>query len=129
MKESNNNKVRFAIVGFGHIGKRHAAMILNNPECQLVAVCDDEPWEKGKLKDQQFEFFCSLDEMLEAGLQIDVLCVATPNGLHERHAISGLRAGLHVVIEKPMALTKAGCEKIIFESLHQHRQVFCVMQK
>jgi UDP-N-acetyl-2-amino-2-deoxyglucuronate dehydrogenase len=128
MNESNNNKVRFAIVGYGHIGKRHAAMILNNPECQLIAVCDNNPEEKIKLRDQQVEFFCSLDEMLTAGLQIDVLCVATPNGFHENHAISGLRAGLHVVIEKPMALTKAGCEKIIFESLHQHRQVFCVMQ-
>jgi UDP-N-acetyl-2-amino-2-deoxyglucuronate dehydrogenase len=123
-----NNKIRFAIVGFGHIGKRHGSMILNNPECELVAISDNNLEEKKGWMDSIIPFFCSLDEMLGAELMIDVLCVTTPNGLHEDQAIKGLRAGLHVVIEKPMALTKAGCERIIFESLHQHKQVFCVMQ-
>ena len=128
MNEQKNHKIRFAIVGYGHIGKRHGAMIMNNPECELIAVCDNNPDEKIKFKDREVPFFCSLDEMLESGPGFDVLCVTTPNGLHEEQAIRGLRAGLHVVIEKPMALTRAGCERIIFESLHQHRQVFCVMQ-
>jgi UDP-N-acetyl-2-amino-2-deoxyglucuronate dehydrogenase len=128
MNETNSKKIRFAVVGYGHIGKRHGAMIINNPECELVAICDNNPVEKLKLEGQKVAFYCSLDEMLKDDLNIDVLCIATPNGLHEEHAIKGLRAGLHVVIEKPMALTKAGCEKIIFEALHQHRQVFCVMQ-
>ena len=128
MNEKNNSRIRFAVVGYGHIGKRHGVMISNNPECELVAVCDNNPGEKEKLKEKGIPFYCSLEEMLNAGLTIDVLCVASPNGLHEEQAILGLRAGLHVVIEKPMALTRAGCEKIIFEALHQHRQVFCVMQ-
>ena len=128
MNEKNNSRIRFAVVGYGHIGKRHGVMILNNPECELVAVCDNNPAEKEKLKEKGIPFYCSLEEMLNAGLTIDVLCVASPNGLHEEQAIQGLRAGLHVVIEKPMALTRAGCEKIIFEALHQQRQVFCVMQ-
>ncbi len=128
MNEKNNSRIRFAVVGYGHIGKRHGVMISNNPECELVAVCDNNPAEKEKLKEKGIPFYCSMEEMLNAGLTIDVLCVASPNGLHEEQAIQGLRAGLHVVIEKPMALTRAGCEKIIFEALHQHRQVFCVMQ-
>ena len=37
MKDSSDQKIRFAIVGYGHIGKRHAAMILNNPECELIS--------------------------------------------------------------------------------------------
>ncbi len=128
MNEEKNQKIRFAIVGYGHIGKRHAAMILNNSECELIAVCDNNPNEQANLKEKNVSFFCSLDEMLESGLLFDVLCITTPNGLHEEQAILGLRAGHHVVIEKPMALTKAGCERIIFESLHLHKQVFCVMQ-
>ena len=128
MNESNNQKIRFAIVGYGHIGKRHGTMIMNNPECELVAVCDNNTEEKTKLTNQGIHFFCSLDEMLQADLELSVVCIATPNGLHEEQAIKSLRAGFHVVIEKPMALTKAGCERIIFESLHQHKQVFCVMQ-
>jgi UDP-N-acetyl-2-amino-2-deoxyglucuronate dehydrogenase len=125
MKES---KIRFAIVGYGHIGKRHGTMIKNNPECELVAVSDSSVDEKRKWSDLNIPFYSCLDDMLNAGLHIDVLCISTPNGLHEEHAIRGLKAGLHVVIEKPMALSKAGCEKIIFEALHQHKQVFCVMQ-
>ena len=128
MSETKNPKIRFAIVGYGHIGKRHEAMIKNNPESELIAVCDNNPEEKIKLKDREIPFFCSFDEMLEADLDFDVLCIASPSGLHEEQAISGLRTGHHVVIEKPMALTKAGCERIIFEALHQHKQVFCVMQ-
>ena len=124
----HNTKIRFAVIGCGHIGKRHAAMISTNPDCELVALADSK--EAGSLNtaDYKVPFFSSIEELLKTGLPFDVLCVATPNGLHEEHALKGLRAGKHVVIEKPMALTKAGCEHIIYESLQQHRQVFCVMQ-
>ena len=128
MDEIKSPKIKFAIVGYGHIGKRHGAMIINNPECELIAVCDTNPEEKSKSNIPNVKFYCSLEEMLLSDLKLDVVCIATPNGLHEEQAIRCLRAGMHVVIEKPMALTKAGCEHIIFESLHQHRQVFCVMQ-
>jgi predicted dehydrogenase len=124
-----NNRIKFAVVGYGHIGKRHASMILNNPDAELVAVCENnrDQWQQGQ-ENKGISFYDSLDDMLEHGPDFDVLSIATPNGLHEEQAIKGLQTGRHVVIEKPMALTKAGCERIIFEALHQHRQVFCVMQ-
>jgi predicted dehydrogenase len=123
-----NGSIRFAVIGCGHIGKRHATMIQNNPECELVALCDDRPLSILGLNNHSVPFYGNIEEMLSANQSFDVLCIATPNGLHEEHAIKALRSGHHVVIEKPMALTKAGCERIIYESLHQHRQVFCVMQ-
>src|SRR6187402_3034757 len=124
MKE---NLIRFAVVGFGHIGKRHAAMISQNPECELVAVCDVA---SKKFEDSPYKvnFYSELCELLKKEHEIDVVCIATPNGLHESHALQALKAGSNVVIEKPMALTKAGCEHILFEALHQQKQVFCVMQ-
>jgi UDP-N-acetyl-2-amino-2-deoxyglucuronate dehydrogenase len=121
-------KIKFAIVGCGHIGKRHAVMIVNNPESELVALADSRPLEELGLDIDAVPFFNSLDALLASPISFDVLCIASPNGLHEEHGIKGLRSGHHVVIEKPMALTKAGCERIIYESLHQHKQVFCVMQ-
>jgi predicted dehydrogenase len=127
MKESTD-KINFAIAGYGHIGKRHAGMILNHPEARLVAVCDNDPRQLPETGKDGIAFFDSLDTLLKEAPPFDVLCIATPNGLHEEQAIKGLRSGHHVVIEKPMALTRAGCERIIFEALHQHRQVFCVMQ-
>jgi len=125
---ADDKKIKFAVVGSGHIGKRHATMIGRNPEAELVAMCDILPKEAVGLADFHLPFFSSIEELLAADLPIDVVCVATPNGLHETHALQALMAGKHVVIEKPMALTKAGCERIIYQALHQSKQVFCVMQ-
>jgi len=124
----SNSKIRFAVLGAGHIGKRHAAMITNNPECELVAMADIRNREDLGIGEYEVPFFRSADELLAGSLLFDVLCVATPNGLHEEHAVKGLHAGKHVVIEKPMALSKAGCENIIAASISQAREVFCVMQ-
>jgi predicted dehydrogenase len=121
---AEHSKIRFAIVGCGHIGKRHGAMIMNNPETELIAWADNRPNAELNLNGGEIPFYSSLEELLTDSPEFDVLCIATPNGLHEEHAIRGLRSGHHVVIEKPMALTKAGCEHIIYESLHQHKQVF-----
>jgi predicted dehydrogenase len=119
--------IRFAIVGCGHIGYRHAAMISNNIESELVALCDSDHSKKRE-EYSAVPFYQSIDEILSSSDSIDVVCIATPNGLHEEHAIKCLQHGLHVVIEKPMALTKSGCEKILYEALHHHKHVFCVMQ-
>lgn len=121
------SKIRFAVVGLGHIGKRHAAMISNNPDCELVAVCDSKSKQETGIT-YSVPYFNSIDELIGSGTQIDVLSVATPNGLHEEHALKGLRSNMHIVVEKPMALSKAGCERVIFEALHYQKQVFCVMQ-
>mgnify|MGYP001792021342 CR=1 FL=1 len=123
-----HNNIKFAVIGCGHIGKRHAAMISNNPDCELIALVDSKDASALAINEYKVPFFSSIDELLKSGLSFDVLCVATPNGLHEEHVLAGLQKGKHVVIEKPMALTKAGCERIIYESMQQHKQVFCVMQ-
>jgi len=123
-----NEKVKFAVVGSGHIGKRHAEMISRNDESVLVAMCDILPKEKLGLENYDVPFFSSIDELLNSDIKFDVLCVATPNGLHAEHSLKALEKGKHVVCEKPMALTVADCEKIIFKALQSSRQVFCVMQ-
>jgi predicted dehydrogenase len=121
--------IKFAVVGSGYIGKRHASMIQGNESCKLVALCDTKDQKDLGLElYKEALFFNSIEEMLAAGLEIDVVSIASPNGLHEEHALKALDAGCHVVIEKPMALSKAGCEKIIFKALQKHKQVFCVMQ-
>jgi UDP-N-acetyl-2-amino-2-deoxyglucuronate dehydrogenase len=120
--------IRFAIVGSGHIGKRHAEMIRRNPESKLVAMCDIRPREELGLKDLEVPFLMSMDELLQSGIDFDVVSVCSPNGLHAEHTIRALEAKKHVVIEKPMGLTVSDCEKIIFKALQVSRQVFCVMQ-
>ena len=123
------NKIRFAVVGCGHIGKRHASMIIGNPDFELVALCDVK--KKDELGLENFEkasFFHSIEELIQSGIEIDAVAIASPNGFHEKQALQVLDNNWHVVVEKPMALTKAGCEQIIFKALQKHKQVFCVMQ-
>jgi UDP-N-acetyl-2-amino-2-deoxyglucuronate dehydrogenase len=124
-----NSKIKFAVIGCGHIGKRHASMILGNNNCELVAMCDVKPKQDLGLEPYASAvFFSSVDELVESKIDIDVISIASPNGYHEEHALKALNMNCHIVVEKPMALTKAGCEKIIFKALHKHKQVFCVMQ-
>ena len=122
------DKIKFAVIGQGHIGKRHAEMVRRNPDCELVAVCDTLTKDKLGLEDLKEKFYSSLEEMLAAHPEVHVVNICTPNGLHATHALKALDKDKHVVLEKPMALTKADCEKIIFNALHHDKTVFCVMQ-
>lgn len=120
--------IKFAVIGCGHIGKRHAEMIIRNKESELVALCDDLPQKGLGMEDFKVPFFSSIDDLLNSDIPIDVVCVCTPNGLHATHSIKALEKKMHVVCEKPMALTKADCEKIIFKALQVSCNVFVVMQ-
>ncbi|MCI5055965.1 MAG: Gfo/Idh/MocA family oxidoreductase [Flavobacteriales bacterium] len=120
--------VKFAVVGAGHIGKRHAEMINRNPEAELVALCDIK--DKGELSLEAFDvpFFSNVNDLYNSGLDFQVVNICTPNGLHADQSIQALEHKKHVVCEKPMGLSKERCEKIIFKSLQVSKQVFCVMQ-
>jgi len=122
-----NKKIKFAVIGLGHIGKRHAEMIKRNNEAELVAVCDIRSKEETKFTDD-IPYFASIENLLNSDIEFDVLNVATPNGFHAEHTIKGLDAKKHVVCEKPMALTKADSERMIFKSLQNSRHIFVVKQ-
>jgi len=121
-------KIRFAVVGAGHIGKRHSEMILRNEDAELVAIADILPKEKLGLDAFNVPFFQSTEELYASGLEFDVVNICSPNGLHAKHAIEALENRKHIVCEKPMGLSKAECENVIFTSLKVSKQVFCVMQ-
>ena len=125
---SENAKVKFAVVGCGHIGKRHAEMITRNPEAELIALCDIKPASELGIENFNVPFFGSIQEMLDSGLEFDVVNVCTPNGLHAEHSLLSLNAFKHVVCEKPMGLTKASVEQVIYKSLQVSKLLFLVMQ-
>ncbi len=125
---SANEKIRFAVVGCGHIGKRHAEMISRNPEGELVALCDPRAKSELGIDNYTVPFFSDVDAMLREVPDIDVVNVCTPNGLHAPISIKALEARKHVVCEKPMGLSKASCEAVIHKALQMHRTVFGVMQ-
>ncbi len=124
-----NTNIKFAVLGTGHIGKRHAEMISRNAECELVALIDtNETTLNNALQSYPAQGFNSLDSFIHSGTKADVICIATPNGLHAQQALTAIENGLHVVIEKPMGLSKKATEDVIFKALHHSKHVFCVMQ-
>ncbi len=121
--------IKFSIIGFGHIGRRHATIANEFPNCKVVAVVDTNTTVKDhELFPKEAQYFDSLDAFLAAKVDCDVINLATPNGFHCPYAIKCLDAGYHVVIEKPMGLSKAECESVIFKSLQMSKQVFVVKQ-
>ena len=126
---TQNETVNFAVVGYGHIGKRHAEMINKNPGAKLVAVIDTKD-KQALAVPAGVPFFNSLHDFLQSELagQTQIINIATPNGFHAQQAILCLEAKKHVVLEKPIALTKNDAEKIIYKALNVHRHVFAVMQ-
>lgn len=125
---NTDKKIRFAVVGCGHIGKRHAEMITRDEKAELVALCDIRPKEELGVEAYPVPFAKNLEELLEIASDVDVINICVPNGLHAEMAIKAIEAGHHVVIEKPMALTLADAERVIYTSLRYRKQVFCVMQ-
>ncbi len=125
---AENKKVRFAVVGSGHIGKRHAEMISRDAESELVALVDIRSMKECDAEHFNVPFFNSIEKLLSENLDLDVVNICTPNGLHAEQSIKALEAGKHVVCEKPMGLSKEKCEQVIFKALQVSKQVFCVMQ-
>ncbi len=120
--------IRFGVIGCGYIGKRHAEMICRDNDAELTALCDILPREKLDIENYNVPLYSNIDDLLKAHPDIDVLNICTPNGLHAPLAIQTLKSNRHVVIEKPIALSKKDAEEIISVSLRMHKYVFCVMQ-
>jgi predicted dehydrogenase len=122
-------KIKFVVVGAGHIGKRHASMVQQNPNCELIAIVDINTTLKNDIENTfKVPFFPSFEDFLKENIETDVINIATPNYLHAPQAILALEKGCHVVLEKPMALHKADAEEVLFKALQAHKLVFCVMQ-
>jgi len=119
--------LQFAVVGCGNIGKRHAEQIQSIGK--LVAVCDII---RSKAEELGKKFgagsFSSIEELFAQKKDIDVAVICTPNGLHAQHSVISLRAGCHVLCEKPMAIKSADCLVMIQEAEKADKHLFIVKQ-
>ena len=122
-----DNITKFIVIGVGRIGKRHIAMIDSLPHAELVATVDTCSKEDLELNGNTPHFH-HLDDVFEAGLSADIVAIATPNGLHAGQALRALHHDCHVIIEKPMALTKSDAEEVLHMALQKGKLVFGVMQ-
>jgi UDP-N-acetyl-2-amino-2-deoxyglucuronate dehydrogenase len=122
----STTKLRFAIVGCGRIAQRHAEHI--NNKGILAAVCDIIP-ERAKALGEKYNaaYFNSLEAMLSFG-NFDVVSIVSPNGLHAEHSIKSLKAGFHVLCEKPMAISVHDCGEMIKTAEKYNKRLFVIKQ-
>jgi UDP-N-acetyl-2-amino-2-deoxyglucuronate dehydrogenase len=117
--------LQFALIGCGRIAPRHAEQMVKHGE--LVAVCDIVPERADALAAvYKARPYYSLEEMLQAEQQTDLLSVCTPNGLHPEHSIKALRAGMHVLCEKPLSITATDGITMMNEAKKANRKLFVV---
>ncbi|NUM30870.1 MAG: Gfo/Idh/MocA family oxidoreductase [Bacteroidetes bacterium] len=123
-------KINFAVVGLGHIGLRHAKIANEHPFSNTIAVCDILSEKQKNLNDLGINcnFYNNYRKLIENEKDAEVVNIAVPNGLHCEVALFALENNKHVVIEKPMGLSKTECEMVIHQSLKYSKNVFVVKQ-
>jgi len=120
--------LRFAVVGCGRIARRHAEHIKQIG--RLVAVCDTTADRAREFSENYnaTQYGSLADLLANEASNVDVVSVCTPNGLHAEHTIAALRAGCHVLCEKPMAIRSSDCGRMIQEAERANRRLFVVKQ-
>jgi predicted dehydrogenase len=104
-------KIKMGLVGTGYIGKIHgrAAQSLEGVELRAAVGTDPAALKQFSADYGVQHCYTSLDEMLREG-QVDAVVIATPNYLHAPQTIAAMEAGVHVMVEKPMAMNGAEAE-------------------
>ena len=105
--------VRFAIVGPGKVAQVHADALARIPEARLTSVVGRNPERASALAAPSgARVDASLERAIDRG-GIDAVILCTPHPLHAEQGIAAARAGLHVVVEKPMALQPADAQRMV----------------
>lgn len=119
-RRADDAPVRFGVIGAGFIARWFAEAVSREPAAQLVSVTSAHRERAVAFASEHGIPYAhaSLEEMLDAHgpgstAPIDVIHVGSPNSLHAQHAIAALKAGFHVLVEKPFALTRSQAEEMV----------------
>jgi predicted dehydrogenase len=117
-------KIKILVVGCGNMGAAHAAAYHSMPEFEICGLVS-RGMSKNKLNEQLKSNYPTFDDFQE-GLAVtkpDAVCISTYPDTHEDFALKALHAGAHIFIEKPLADTILGCEKIIAKAKEKGKKV------
>ena len=105
------NHIRVGLIGCGKVGSIHAAALKSIPEANFVAACDANAERAAAFAAKYgVKPFTELPDMLR---EVDAVIIGTPHPLHAEPAIRAANAGVHVLVEKPMAATVADCDAML----------------
>jgi predicted dehydrogenase len=115
-RQDMKKKIRYAVVGLGHISQTAVLPAFEHAEnSELAALVTGNP-EKDRELSEQYGVNAYTYDNLEDALdkeRVDAVYIATPNILHREHTERAARAGVHVLCEKPMATTQDDCEAMM----------------
>ncbi len=118
---------RIVLIGCGRVSRYHLKGVSESPDFNVIGVCDTQPdalaWGAQAFDARPFE----LEKVRALDAHLAVIC--TPSGDHYRHARDMLKAGLHVLIEKPATLNSEDLERLIDLSLSKNLRLFVVQQQ
>lgn len=119
-KPSKAPKVRFAVVGLGYFAQTAVLPAFAHAKnARLTALISDDPVKLRKIaKKYKVGKTYTYEQYQEclASKEVDAVYIALPNDLHKEYAVRAARMGVHVLCEKPMAVTEAECEEMIREA-------------
>ena len=124
----DKNNIGYAVLGLG-VGMAHVRAAANLQGGRLVAVCDLKEDRLAKAREVKPDVLCytSFSEMLK-NPDIDAVSICTPSGMHAFHAIMALKAGKHIVIEKPIDVDLEAAKEIEKTAEMMGLKVGCVFQ-
>jgi predicted dehydrogenase len=126
MKSGKNRRVRYAVVGLGHIVQVAVLPAFRNaPNSELTALVSAEAKKLKQLSkqyrvDQTYDY-SQYDQCLRDGT--DAVYIGLPNHMHREYAVRALNAGVHVLCEKPMAVTSDECREMIDAARSNRRRL------
>jgi predicted dehydrogenase len=120
-----SSDIRVGLIGCGAVPQTaHLPILSKMRGVKLVALCDNDG-AKARSLAQRFgvpDVYTDIDDLLELE-QLDAAIVATPNHAHEPHVLAALKAGVHVLCGRPLALTVRGVERILSAASKADRMV------
>lgn len=113
-KYMSNDTVGIGIIGLRNIGMNHAKLAAADQGCRLVVVADTDPDRvaEGSRLGDDVRAYSNAEDLLGDD-RLDGVVLAVPNHLHAPLTVVALRAGKHVLVEKPMAMTAAEADEMI----------------
>jgi predicted dehydrogenase len=118
-------KINFAIIGCGKIAIRHAEQAAQYGS--VAGVCDIVKERADELAAKfNSRAFYNIDHLFTTLKNIDITSVCTPNGLHAEHSIIALKAGSHVLCEKPMSISSISAKQMMKAAQENNRKLFVV---
>lgn len=122
---TSRNKVRYAVVGLGHIAQVAVLPAFENARnSELLALVSDDSEKLNKLgRKYSLDHLYSYDDYSRALSNVDAVFITLPNHLHREYAVRAAAAGIHVLCEKPMAPTAEDCLAMINASEQNHTKL------